>query len=125
MEANLHTFWMSVKLIIDFEYFNGWAGFETGGRSSMGRRLKMSDVVEDDDGGRYRGWRGSGCVDGGQLIVLSGAVPGVGDDVVVVVMRSRSWYRGRGSADGDSAGWPVSMASSMAVRISGEVSRSR
>jgi hypothetical protein len=60
-------------------------------------------------------------VDGGQLIVLSGAVLGVGDDVVVVVMRSWSWYRGRGSADGDSAGWPVSMASSMAVRISGEV----
>jgi hypothetical protein len=64
-------------------------------------------------------------VDGGQLIVLSGAVLGVGDDVVVVVMRSWSWYRGRGSADGGSAGWPVSMASSLAVRISGEVSRSR
>jgi hypothetical protein len=47
----LHTFWMSVKLIIDFEYFTGWACFETGGRSSTGRRLKMSDVVEDDDGG--------------------------------------------------------------------------
>jgi hypothetical protein len=42
---------MSVKLIIDFEYFRGWAGSETGGRSSTGRRLKMSDVVEDDDGG--------------------------------------------------------------------------
>jgi hypothetical protein len=42
---------MSVKLIIDFEYFRGWAGFGTGGRSSTGRRLKMSDVVEDDDGG--------------------------------------------------------------------------
>jgi hypothetical protein len=42
---------MSVKLIRDFEYFRGWAGFETGGRSSTGRRLKMSDVVEDDDGG--------------------------------------------------------------------------
>ena len=47
----LHTFWMNVKLIIDFEYFSGWAGFETGERSSTGRRLKMSDVVEDDDGG--------------------------------------------------------------------------
>ena len=33
-------------------------------------------------------------MDGGQLIVLSGAVLGVGDDVVVVVMRSWSWYRG-------------------------------
>jgi hypothetical protein len=30
-------------------------------------------------------------VDGGQLIALSGAVLGVGDDVVVVVMRSWSW----------------------------------
>ena len=64
-------------------------------------------------------------MDGGQLIALSGAVLGVGDDVVVVVMRSWSWYRGRASADGGSAGWPVSMASSLAVRISGEVSRSR
>ena len=33
-------------------------------------------------------------MDGGQLIVLSGAALGVGDDVVVVVMRSWSWYRG-------------------------------
>ena len=32
-------------------------------------------------------------MDGGQLIVLSGAALGVGDDVVVV-MRSWSWYRG-------------------------------
>jgi hypothetical protein len=42
---------MNARLIIDFEYLSGWAGFETGGRSSTGRRLKMSDVVEDDDGG--------------------------------------------------------------------------
>jgi hypothetical protein len=40
-------------------------------------------------------------------------------------MRPRLPAHGRGSADGGSAGWPVSMASSMAVRISGEVSRSR
>jgi hypothetical protein len=33
-------------------------------------------------------------VDGGQLIVLIGAVLRVGDDVVVVVMRSWSRYRG-------------------------------
>ena len=64
-------------------------------------------------------------MDGGQLIVLSGAVLGVGDDDVAVVMRSWSRYRGQGSADGGSAGWPVCMASSMAVLISGEVSRSR
>jgi hypothetical protein len=40
---------MRVKLNINFEYLKG-AGFEAGGRSSTGRRLKMSDVVQDDDG---------------------------------------------------------------------------
>jgi hypothetical protein len=36
---------------IDFQYLSGWAGFETSERSSTGRRLKMSDVVDDDEGG--------------------------------------------------------------------------
>jgi hypothetical protein len=85
---------MSVNLIVDFGYFNEWAGFETGGRSSTGRRLKMSDAVEDDEGGVIEVGEDLGAWDGGQLIVLSGAVLGVGDDVVVVVMRSWSWYRG-------------------------------
>ena len=84
---------MSVKLFIDFEYFR-WAGFETGRRSSTAGRLKMSDVVEDDEGGVIEVGEDLGAWDGGQLIVLSGAVLGVGDDVVVVVMRSWSWYRG-------------------------------
>ena len=47
MWATLHTIWMSITIIEDFEF----ATFETGGSSSTGRRLKMSRVVEDHDGG--------------------------------------------------------------------------
>ena len=47
MWATLHTLWMSIATIEDFEF----AAFETGGRSPTGRRLKMSRVVEDDEGG--------------------------------------------------------------------------
>ncbi len=47
MWANLHTLWMNITAIEDFEF----ATFETGGRSPTGRRLKMSHVVEDHDGG--------------------------------------------------------------------------
>jgi hypothetical protein len=53
----------------------------------------MSDVVEDDEGGVIEVGEDLGAWDGGQLIVSSGAVLGVGDDVVVVVMRSWSRHR--------------------------------
>jgi hypothetical protein len=45
---------MNTRLIIDFEYFSGRAGFETGGRSSrvadsrcrMSSRMTMGGVIE-------------------------------------------------------------------------------